>query len=174
MKRLLYIGWLIAVWIVAGPAIADTLHGRIIVVIDGDTVLFKPDHQSVRSRAFLKIRLADIDAPEKDQPYGALATLALSELVLKQTVEINTLATDAYGRIIAQLQYGPMQINTELVRLGVAWVQPRYRRNGALLDAQEEARAARRGLWADTAPTSPWVWRRAQKASVNGAKQIGK
>lgn len=159
--------WLVALGIGAGPAIADTIQGRVIVVIDGDTVLFQPDRPAARTRAFLKIRLADIDAPEKDQPYGARATLALRELVLKQTVEINTLAIDRYGRTIAQLQHGSTQVNAELVRLGAAWVLPRTRRTSALLDVQAEARAARRGLWADTAPTPPWTWRRAQNASVN-------
>jgi len=49
---------------------ADTLRGVVIRVIDGDTVWFKPDRHDAASRDFLKIRLVDIDAPEKNQPYG--------------------------------------------------------------------------------------------------------
>ena len=64
MKRafaLLYL--LFLAWAVAGPAAAETLNGVVIVVIDGDTVLFKPDAYHPSGRAFLKIRLADVDAP---------------------------------------------------------------------------------------------------------------
>jgi micrococcal nuclease len=142
------------------------LRGVVIVVIDGDTVLFKPDHYGARSRAFLKIRLADIDAPEKDQPYGDAATSTLTALVLNQQVEVNTVATDAYGRSVALLKTGALQVNTEMVRLGFAWAYTRYRRNAGLVGAQDEARRTQRGLWAGAAPTPPWVWRREQSASV--------
>ena len=173
MKRWLGVCLLVAAWAIALPALADTLRGVVIAVIDGDTVLFKPDHYGARSRlhpsgrAFLKIRLADIDAPEKGQPYGDAATRRLTALVLNQQVEINTVATDAYGRSIAQLQKGALQVNTEMVRLGLAWSSTRYRGNAGLADAQDEARRAQRGLWADAAPMPPWVWRRAQSASVD-------
>lgn len=165
MKPWLQVGLLVAAWAFALPALAETLRGVVIVVIDGDTVLFKPDHDGAQSRAFLKIRLADIDAPEKDQAYGDIATRTLKALVLNQPVEINTVATDAYGRKIAHLQMGALRINTEMVRLGLAWAASRYQRNAEGLAAQDEARRARRGLWVEAAPTPPWVWRRAQRAS---------
>jgi micrococcal nuclease len=166
-RRLALLGLVFMAWAVAVPALADTLRGVVVVVIDGDTVLFKPDHYGVRSRAFLKVRLADIDAPEKNQPYGNAATHALSALVLHQRVAIDTVATDVYGRTVARIRMGDMQVNTELVRRGFAWTSSRSRRNAALQDAQREARAARRGLWGDAAPTPPWVWRRAQPAFVH-------
>lgn len=160
MKR--WLGMCVLAWAIAQPVMADTLRGVVIVVIDGDTLLFKPDHFGARSRAFLKVRLADIDAPEKDQPYGDAATRALAGLVLNQRVEINTVATDAYGRSIAHLQKGEQSINAEMVRLGWAWPATHYRHNAMLMDAQDTARRAQRGLWQEAAPTPPWVWRRAQ------------
>jgi len=189
VKRGLQVGLLLAAWAFALPTLAETLRGVVIVVIDGDTVLFKPDHDGAQSRAFLKVRLADIDAPEKDQAYGDIATHTLKALVLNQPVEINTVATDAYGRRIAHLQKGALRINTEMVRLGLAWsydstrtsvrsgsehpqgasrsfrASSRYQRNAEGVAAQDEARRALRGLWVDAAPTPPWVWRRAQRAS---------
>jgi len=131
VKRGLQVGLLLAAWAFALPTLAETLRGVVIVVIDGDTVLFKPDHA----------------------------------LVLNQPVEINTVATDAYGRRIAHLQKGALRINTEMVRLGLAWSSSRYQRNAEGVTAQDEARRALRGLWLDAAPTPPWVWRRAQRAS---------
>ncbi|MFO7541666.1 MAG: thermonuclease family protein [Thiobacillus sp.] len=148
----------------AAPAAAETMHGVVIVVIDGDTVLFKPDHARAGSRAFQKIRLADIDAPEQNQPHGDAATRVLTELVLKKRVEIDTVATDGYGRKVAQIQVGALQVNTELVRRGAAWASTRHRRKPALTAAQHEARHARLGLWAETDPTPPWVWRRTQSS----------
>lgn len=144
----------------AAPALADRMRGVVIVVIDGDTVLFRPDHYRAASRAFMKIRLADIDAPEKDQPYGDAATRALTALVLNRRVEVETVATDAYGRTIARIQAGALPVNAELVRRGLAWPLTRYRSDAGLLEAQREARRAQRGLWQGAEPMPPWVWRR--------------
>ena len=165
MKRWIRLCLVFAVWLAALPAGADTLHGVVIVVIDGDTVLFKPDHYGDASRAFLKIRLADIDAPEKNQAYGEAATRALSALLLNQRVELNTVATDIYGRKIAHIQMGALQVNAELVRIGFAWAYSRH--NSAMKDVQGAARRARRGLWQDAAPTPPWAWRRAHTEHAN-------
>lgn len=159
LRCLLFAGCLLAL-----PSWADTLRGVIIVVIDGDTVLFKPDHYGARSRAFLKLRLADIDAPEKDQVGGEVATRALASLVLKQAVEVEIVATDIYGRAIAQLQHDATQVNTEMVRLGHAWVTTRGRNHPALDEALDQARRAKRGIWSEPDPVPPWVWRRGQHA----------
>jgi endonuclease YncB( thermonuclease family) len=151
---------------VVAPAWADTMSGVVFVVIDGDTVLFKPDSYGAASRAFLKIRLANIDAPEKDQPYGEAATRALSALVLNQRVELNTVAIDAYGRTIAQIQLRDMQVNTELVRRGLAWASA-YRRSAELKAVQRDAQQAARGLWREAEPVPPWVWRREHSAAMH-------
>ncbi|UFN51674.1 hypothetical protein LPC08_24450 (plasmid) [Roseomonas sp. OT10] len=51
-----------------GPILAEDLHGRIVGISDGDTAtLLTPGHQQIR------IRLAEIDAPEHRQPYGERA-----------------------------------------------------------------------------------------------------
>jgi endonuclease YncB( thermonuclease family) len=152
----------------AGTACADTLRGVVIVVIDGDTVLFKPEHYSASSRAFLKVRLADIDAPEKDQPYGDAATRALQELVLKQQVELEAVATDVYGRMIARIQTGTVVVDAELVRRGYAWSSSRDPYH-AMRTLQREAQEAQRGLWQDPDPMPPWVWRRTHARSADGA-----
>jgi len=114
----------------------------------------------------MKVRLADIDAPEHDQPHGEAATRSLVALALNQRATMDVVATDAYGRKVARLTVGTHSVNTELVRRGFAWASTRYRRDAGLMEAQREARRARRGLWQDVAPTAPWVWRRAQSASA--------
>lgn len=166
MKRafaLLYL--LFLAWAVAGPAAAETLNGVVVVVIDGDTVLFKPDHYHSSGHAFLKIRLADIDAPEHDQPYGDAATQALSAQVLNQRVEADTVATDVYGRTIARIRMDGDEVGADLVRRGLAWSVTRSRNASALKAAQRQARLARRGLWQDAVPIPPRVWRRTHPAA---------
>ena len=169
MRRLL--GALCLLLAAVAPAWAGTMSGVVIVVIDGDTVLFKPDSYRAASRAFLKLRLADIDAPEKDQPYGDVATRALTELVLDQRVEVETVATDIYGRTIAHIwigsgQAGEGQVDAELVRRGLAWASTRSRKGSGLKAAQTEARRAQRGLWQAAEPVPPWVWRREHSADA--------
>lgn len=151
--------WLLLVaWLGAGAAWAETTRGVVIVVIDGDTVLFRPEHVGARSRAFQKLRLAHIDAPEKDQPGGEAATQALSALALKQTVDARIVAIDGYGRAIAELRQGERDINAEMVRLGHAWVTSR-RPPPEFDDALGEARQMRRGLWAAPDAVPPRQWR---------------
>jgi len=148
----------------AGAAGAAPVAGVVFAVIDGDTVLFKPEHYSPSSRAFLKVRLTDVDAPEQDQPHGKAATRALSALLLNQRVEVDAVAIDTYGRTIAHIRVGALRVNQEMVRRGLVWVSTRGGDQHGLLALQREARRERIGLWLDTAPTPPWAWRRAQSA----------
>ncbi len=140
-------------------ACADTMSGTVIVVIDGDTVLFKPDHYGAASRAFLKVRLVDIDAPEQDQPHGVAATQALKEMALKKHANLEIVATDVYGRKLGRLNIDALAVNAELVRRGHAWSSSRDP-DAALRILQREASRARIGLWQGGDPVPPWVWRR--------------
>lgn len=146
-------------------ASAARLDGTVIVVIDGDTVLFKPDHYSAASRAFLKIRLAGIDAPEADQPHGELAGRALSEWILNRRVTIETVATDDYGRTVGRIWLDDLDVNAELVRQGHAWAST-WRGQAELRALQAEAKRQRRGLWQADDTVQPWVWRRQQRETT--------
>ncbi|WP_018076349.1 thermonuclease family protein [Thiobacillus denitrificans] len=159
MRRLLALFLLLA----AGVAWAEPLSGVVIVVIDGDTLLFRPDHYHPSSRAFIKVRLAGIDAPEKGQPYGEAATRALKDMALQQRATLEIVATDVYGRKLGRIEVDALPVNEELVRRGYAWSSSRnpYR---AMRPLQDDARRAGIGLWQDPAPTPPWMWRRAQPA----------
>lgn len=155
MRRFIALCLLCAAATTAGAA---TLTGVVIVVIDGDTLLFKPDSYGSASRAFMKVRLVDIDAPEKNQPHGEAATQALKTLALKRQAQLETVATDRYGRTLGHLRVEGVSVNAELVRDGHAWASDRAR--ASLRSLQDAASRARVGLWADAAPTPPWQWRR--------------
>ncbi len=67
---------------------------------------------------------------------------------------------DRYGRTVAEvLLPDGRSLNRKLVKAGVAWMYRRYTTDQSLSDLEEEARVARRGLWADAEPVPPWEWR---------------
>jgi len=121
-------------------------------VSDGDTF---------RSQG-ARIRLACIDAPESDQPYGPEARQRLQEL-LTQPHRIEVVDTDRYGRQVARVWLGKTLLQETLVREGMAWVYPPFRHHcpdpESLLQAQAQAQQQRLGLWADPNPIPPWEWR---------------
>ena len=124
------------------------IHGRVVRVLDGDTIDVMLSQHPVR------VRLVNIDAPEKKQDYGRW-----SEKIMK-TVTVTYFQRDRYGRILGQV-YAPdgMNVNHFMVRAGAAWVYEQYNTDPVLPVLQGEARQQKRGLWADSAPVPPWVWR---------------
>ena len=139
-------------------------RAKVIAVIDGDTLLLMRTDIVSEPHLFYKLRLADIDAPEKDQDYGEQAKQALAQMVLHRQVHVTTVATDTYGREIGWIALEPdtgpaLAVNTELVVRGWAWARSRSR-SPHLYDAQQEAQREGRGLWAALKPIPPWIWRK--------------
>lgn len=148
---------LLFVCLLALPVQAAELVGRVVGVTDGDTLRVLVEQREV------VVRLDQIDAPEKAQPFGQRSRQSLAELCFDQSVRVLTRGQDRYGRTIGTVFVGALDVNAEQVRRGMAWVFLRYLREPALLDIEREARAARRGLWADPAPVAPWEWRADQR-----------
>ena len=157
---------LFLLWVCAfNTAHAEEFSAKVIAVLDGDTVLIR------RSNSLVKIRLAEIDAPEKSQIFGETSRRSLSGMVLGKQVKVNSRATDQYGRMIAHLSVNGLDVNAEQIRRGMAWAAARWRQsrqslrdplhsNQALVALQEEARRVPRGLWAQRTPVPPWDWRK--------------
>lgn len=141
----------------AGPAWA--LSGVVTRVSDGDTVWVRPDDAPKRKP--VKVRLLGIDAPERCQPWGAEAAAALSGRVLHQRVEVPTRGRDAHGRVLGGLRLADgSDVAAWMVSQGLAW-SPRYQhRPGPYAREQQEAQQRRAGLFADSAPMEPWLFRR--------------
>lgn len=145
--------WLIA--FVFMPAHAETFNAKVIAVMDGDTVLIlRAGHKPE------KLRMLNIDAPEKNQPYGRQSQQTLASLVLKRQAEVQVTAHDQYGRLLGQISVDGRNINEEQVKQGMAWEYSGYHSNKAYVALQSEAQQARRGLWAQTSPQAPWQWRK--------------
>ena len=108
--------------LIAIPARADIL-GRVVAVHDGDSItIITPDNHQV------KIRAADIDAPELGQAFGTAAKHAMSDLVYGKQVTITGEHPDRYGRTIGRITVSDGTVaNVEMVREGMAWVYTRFK-----------------------------------------------
>jgi endonuclease YncB( thermonuclease family) len=130
--------------------------GPLVRVKDGDSLVVK-----VQGVA-MDFRLAEIDAPELDQPYGRAAKQELLALVSGQQLVLVPLDTDRYGRTVAQVWNGTAHVNAELVKRGAAWFYSEFARSPDLYEVEQEARDAKRGLWALPLQDriEPWEWRK--------------
>jgi endonuclease YncB( thermonuclease family) len=141
-------------------ALAESFVPQSVLVLDGDTVLVRRE-SGARP---MKVRLADIDAPEKDQAFGEASRRALKEMLAGKAVRVDPVAVDIYGRLVARLYTDDGSVNAELIRRGMAWEYSFNHANREYLRLQEEARQARRGLWAGQGPVQPSQWRKRQPA----------
>jgi micrococcal nuclease len=146
--------WWVLMCCLSWAAQAETFDAYVIAVIDGDTVLVLRDKQK------LKLRLADIDAPEKAQPFGKQSLGHLKSRVNKKVVQVESRAIDQYGRTIATLKLDGVDLNREQVRQGMAWEYSFHHSDKAFIALQLQAQQARRGLWQQTSPQAPWEWRK--------------
>ena len=128
--------------------------GMVVSVADGDTITV------LRDRTQVKVRLLEIDAPEKAQAFGTKSKESLSEMCFGKTAELAEKGKDRYGRTLARVTCDGVDANAEQVRRGMAWVYDRYVTDKSLYAVQEEAKAERRGLWQDVNPVPPWEWRK--------------
>jgi len=131
------------------------ITGRVVGVHDGDSITVLAS-----GNAQLKVRLDGIDAPELKQPFSQQSKQALSGLVFGKTVNLLVTGTDRYKRTLAVVMVAGLNVNREMVIQGLAWRYEKYSKDAALLAAQNEAKAAKRGLWADVSPVPPWEWRK--------------
>jgi endonuclease YncB( thermonuclease family) len=151
-------------WLVIGFAfttalIADELRGKVVSIADGDTITVLDDNKKQN-----KVRLNGIDAPEKKQAFGAKSKARLGELVAGKDVVVEWKEKDKYGRIVGQIYQGSLDVNLQMVKEGLAWHYKKYSKSAELSRAEAEAKAGKKGLWADPNPVPPWEFRRTEKS----------
>jgi endonuclease YncB( thermonuclease family) len=133
---------------------SEALEGRVVGVHDGDTVTLL-----IESNRQIKVRLAQIDAPESDQAYGQRSKQSLADMVFNKTIRVDVETTDKYGRTVGTIYVDGLDANKEQIKRGMAWVYRQYLHDQSLLPLEEEARRAKAGLWADPNPMPPWEYR---------------
>jgi endonuclease YncB( thermonuclease family) len=165
MKAILFlISLLLSITALASPIYT----GKVVGITDGDTLTLL-----TAEKRQIKVRLAEIDTPEKRQPYGQRARQALSDLAFGKQARVEVQAIDRYGRTVGKVYVGNVDVNREMVRQGAAWVYRQYNKDKSLLTVEAEAKAAKRGLWAlpEAEQTPPWEWRK-QSRQQTQAHQV--
>lgn len=148
--------------ILAGTAAAEIC--LVVGVSDGDTLKARCGVSGAFEQ--VTVRINEIDAPEKGQPYGQASKQALSALCYEAFADIKAAAKDRYGRTVAKVQCRGRDVGTEQVQTGMAWAYRKYLRDPALVEAETIARSQHRGLWADLNPVAPWEWRSDRRRSA--------
>ena len=140
------------------PALAhaEPFIGKVVGVIDGDTI------EVLHNGKAQRVRFYGIDCPEKGQPFSNNAKQATSALVFAQYVTLEVRGKDKYGRTLADvLLADETNVNHQLVKDGWCWWYRKYApENTTLENLETEAREAKRGLWAAPESIPPWEWRK--------------
>jgi endonuclease YncB( thermonuclease family) len=148
------------------PALATALACLVVGIADGDTMSVRCDPTAGAPAETIKVRLAEVDAPEHHQPFGTRSRESLAAMCFKQRAEVRPIAAggglDKYGRTVAHVACDGRDAGIGQLRAGMAWVFDKYVIDRSLYRLQDEARAAHRGLWADAQPVAPWEWRRSR------------
>lgn len=132
------------------------ISGRVVGVMDGDT--FK---LLTADSTLVKVRVANIDCPEKKQAFSKRAKQFTSDAIFNKGVQVEVIGTDRYGRTIGNVFYGKnLNLSEELLKHGLAWHFKRYSKDKSLQQCEDEARENRVGLWGYPDPVAPWDWRK--------------
>jgi len=113
-------------------AAGQLLAGKVIGITDGDTIAVLVGREPIR------VRLAEIDTPERGQPWANRTKQALSAKVFGQVVDLQIVDTDRYGRTVAKVFRDGRDINREMVREGHAWVYRKYLRDPLTSSAAQQ------------------------------------
>lgn len=134
-----------------------SLTGKVIGVKDGDTVVVL---DSLNNQ--ITLRLAEVDTPEKSQPFGTKAKQFTSEQIYLKTIKYVVTDTDRYGRSIAMIYYDEdsKYLSAEIIKAGMGWHYKRYSASKELALLEDNAKKNKIGLWIDNNPIAPWEYRK--------------
>jgi micrococcal nuclease len=141
----------------------NLLSGKVIGIIDGDTYdLLIPGNQKIR------VRMEGIDAPEKGMPFSKVSKSYLGSLCFNKIVRISITGKDSNNRYIGftYLEDGT-ELSHEMIKAGLAWHFKKYYSDADLAELETEARNAKRGLWSEKDPMSPWENRKLHKSGIS-------
>jgi len=137
----------------------QTIVGKVVAITDGDTFKLLTNDSTL-----INVRLANIDCPEKKQPYSKKAKQFASDAISSKIVTIRVLKKDRYKRYISNVIYNDsLNLSYELVKNGLAWHYVKYSKDTILQIIEDRAKASKIGLWKEKKPIPPWQWRANKK-----------
>lgn len=143
----------------APPSGSVNINGKVVQVSEGNSIDIMGDDSSRHA-----VCVNNLEAPEIGQPYAEAATQHLKDLLLGKNVKVifRGFYEDDTDCVIGDVYLGSLNITLQMVRDGVSWSNKSYfYPEGYYVYEQSEqaARAERRGIWQDSSPTPPWVYR---------------
>lgn len=127
---------------------------KVVAVLDGDTLDCLEENKTK-----IRVRLQQIDAPEKKQAFGQASKQALSSLIYRQQVTVKATNQDKYGRYLGEVYLGEKNVNKLMVYNGYAWAYKEYVTDKEYLHLQELAQQKKMGLWKQPNPIYPSEFR---------------
>lgn len=138
----------------------------VIKIADGDTATCLTDGDKKQ----IKIRFAQIDAPESKQDFGNRSKQALSDYIFNKHINLKVHENDRYGRSVAEVYIGGVNVNKLMVQEGYAWAYKEYNKDLEYLQLQEVAKVQKKGLWSHKNPIYPQDFRRQQAETRANAR----
>lgn len=131
---------------------------KILKVKDGDTFDYIDCNGIIHT-----VRMAGIDTPEKGQPFANKAKEKLSSLLNSGKITMLRTGSGNHKRIAMEVFVDGIDVNLEMVKNGLAWREPRFDQSGKYIQAEEDAKKAKIGLWSDPTSIAPWEYRASRK-----------
>lgn len=151
------VSWSMLAGLLALAACCTASGAQVIGITDGDTLTVLDGQLAV------KIRLANIDAPEKNQAFGYRAKRELSAICFAKQAAYVVQTRDRYGLAVATVNCDGIDAGRVMLERGMAWVYTKYNKDAALPRVEARAREAGRGLWAGHDAIAPWDFRRQRR-----------
>lgn len=136
------------------------IEGRVVTVIDGDTIAVQTADRSLRD-----VRLQGIDAPDEKQDHFKKSRKNLVELLLDKDVNVVVHKKDQKGIYIGSVYLGGRDIGLLQVEWGMAWHYKHFayeqtaENRKRYAQAETKAKEDRLGLWGEKSPIAPWIAR---------------
>lgn len=124
---------------------AKEWSGKVVGISDGDTLTVLSNEKKP-----IRIRLVQIDAPEKTQDFGERAKQSLSDLCFNKTAKVDDKGQDRYQRTLGRVYCEGIDVNAEQVKRGMAWAYRQYLTDPAIADLEQAAKSQMIGLWSGT------------------------
>lgn len=152
MRSVLALAFALVAYAPAQHPLADlvgkTIDARVTRVSDGDTIDVIPAGE----RRPIRVRVFGIDTPERREPFSTRARNHTRVLVFDKAVRVTGESVDRYGRLVARVRIGDVDLALDLLRAGLACHFTRFSDDRDYARAQATARTTGAGFWAPRAP----------------------
>lgn len=155
-----------------GQLHAASFRGKVVNVLGGDTVEVLHDGKTEA------VRLAQIYAPVKGQPFGITARNFVWNVAANKIVTVRFDSYDLHGRAVGEVFLADgTNLNKLIVGAGYAWQYEGFSSDPEYADREARARETGLGLWAVKNPVPPWDWgwmtNKASSTSTSASPSLG-